>query len=428
MIELNKITTPLIGKLEVPGDKSISHRAVMIGSMAKGITEIKNFLDAEDCMQTAKAFESLGVKIEKHKQTLRIKSDGYKAFKEPTVPLYFGNSGTTARLMLGLLAGIPIFSSIYGDPFLTERPMDRVVNPLKKMGMIVDGRENGTTLPICIRGTKLTGVEYSLPVKSAQVKSAILLAGLLAEGKTIVNEDIQTRNHTENMLEAFGADININNNKISITNKNELIATHVEVPGDISSAAFLLIAAAIVPNSKITIVDVGLNETRTGIIDVLKEMGANIQIDNIHNENKELIGNVTITYKKLHGIIIQGEIIPRLIDEIPVIALLATQATGRTIIKNAEELRVKETDRIDAVVDVLSTLGADITPTADGMIIKGKTTLYGAQVSAYNDHRMAMMIVVASLIAEEKVVLDDATSINVSYPNFFDDLNKITAI
>lgn len=424
--KLQPCSKPIVGEIEVPGDKSISHRAVILGSMAKGATKVTNFLDGEDCMRTINAFQALGVSIEKSGTTLLIRSDGFSALKEPSTPLYFGNSGTTARLMLGILAGLPFFSTVYGDPFLTARPMDRVLIPLRKMGTIFDGRKDGSFLPLSIRGGGLEGITYTLPVKSAQVKSAILLAGLLALGQTTVIEKTTTRNHTEQMLQAFGADITSTGNEITITNQQNLVATDVRVPGDISSAAFFLVAAAIVPDSVLTLRNVGLNETRTGIIDVLIKMGANIEVLNSRSVSGELYGDIELTYTGLQGMIIEGEIIPRLIDEIPVIALLATQAEGTTIIRDATELRVKETDRIAAVVDNLSRLGATIEATEDGMIIHGKTNLHGGKVASYNDHRIAMTNAIASLITREPVILDDTSSIAISYPCFFEDLQQLT--
>jgi len=416
----------MTGVIHVPGDKSISHRSIMFGSIAKGTTRITNFLDGEDCLQTIRAFQALGVPIEKKDQSVIIEGSGINGLKESTTPLYFGNSGTTARLMVGLLAGLPFLSIVHGDPFLTNRPMDRVINPLREMGAQIDGRDHGHLLPLAIRGTQLSGIRYELPVKSAQVKSAVLLAGLRAEGTTTVIEKTQTRNHTENMLQAFGADITVDGDTITVTNQNTLQGTNIHVPGDISSAAFWLVAAAIVPNSNITLKHVGLNQTRTGIIDVLDKMDANITITNEQVSSGESAADMTVKQTALTGITIDGDIIPRLIDEIPIIALLATQADGKTIIKDAAELRVKETDRIEAVVDVLSTLGADITPTEDGMIVEGPTPLTGGRISAYNDHRIAMMGVVASLIATEPVYLDDDSSIAISYPDFFIDLKSLT--
>ncbi|GAB3066090.1 3-phosphoshikimate 1-carboxyvinyltransferase [Virgibacillus ainsalahensis] len=426
-IILQPCSAPLSGEIEVPGDKSISHRAVILGSIANGTTEVTHFLDGEDCMRTVHAFQAMGVDIEKKGSTLSIKGKGITGLKEPEEPIYFGNSGTTARLMLGLLAGLPFFTTVYGDPSLSNRPMDRVVNPLEEMGASIDGRGNGRYLPLSIRGEKLSGIHYTLPVKSAQVKSAVLLAGLLSSGGTKVTEKAATRDHTENMLQAFGAGVSTEGLVTTVTNDDSLKATDIYVPGDISSAAFFIIAAAIVPNSQVKLKRVGLNTTRTGVLDVLENMGASIQIYNQQTVGGELIGDMTISYTNLHNTVIEGGIIPKLIDEIPVIALLATQAEGTTIIRNAEELRVKETDRISAVVEVLSTLGANIEATEDGMIIKGKTSLRGGKVSSYNDHRIAMMAAIASLITKEEVILDDATPIAISYPDFFEDLKKLVS-
>lgn len=416
---------PLHGTIEIPGDKSISHRAVIFGSLANGTTKISNFLDGEDCMRTIHAFQEMGVSIDCKGTDVIIKSEGISGLKEPKNPLYFGNSGTTARLMLGLLAGLPFFSTAYGDPHLTKRPMDRVVVPLEKMGAKFDGRENGSYLPMAIRGQKLSGITYEMPIKSAQVKSAVLLAGLLADGKTSVIEKTVTRDHTENMLRAFGADIETEGNRVTINGGTPLNAADVTVPGDISSAAFFLAAAAIVPGSVLTLKRVGLNQTRTGILDVLQQMGAQFTINHKNETGGEIFGDITIHSNSLKGVTIEGEIIPRLIDEIPIIALIATQAEGKTVIKDAEELRVKETDRISAVTDVLSTLGANIEETEDGMIIHGKANLNGGHVKSYSDHRIAMMAAIASLISEKPVTIDDVSSVNISYPAFFEHLHSI---
>jgi len=422
---LTPINTPLSGKIEVPGDKSISHRAVILGSLAKGKTTITHFLDGEDCMRTVDAFRNMGVQIEKKDSTITIEGKGIDSLKEPLEPLYFGNSGTTTRLMLGLLAGIPFFTVVYGDHSLSKRPMDRVVKPLRIMGAEFSGREHGNLLPIAIQGKKLDGITYTLPVKSAQVKSAVLLAGLVANGETTVIEGTQTRDHTERMLKAFGADITTDEDKITITNKNTLTAVNVEVPGDISSAAFFLAAAAIVPESELTLKNVGLNHSRSGIIDIMQQMGAALELTNQRIIGGEPVGDITVKYSELKSTTIEGDVIPRLIDEIPVLALLATQAEGITVIRDAEELRVKETDRISAVANVLTTLGAKIETTEDGMVIYGKTALTGGKVAAYHDHRIAMMNAIASLIAEDEVIIDDISPISISYPNFFKDLQQI---
>lgn len=416
---------PLVGELNIPGDKSISHRAIMLGSLAAGTTQITNFLDGEDCLRTVEIFRHFGVQIEQSRTEVKITSKGFEQFTEPKVPLYFGNSGTTARLMLGILAGLPFHSTTYGDKYLTVRPMDRVVTPLIQMNANIDGRSEGKYLPLSIRGANLQGIRYELPVKSAQVKSAVLLAGLFANGETTVIEQVKTRDHTENMLRAFGADISVDDLSITITNKNRLQPVDVTVPGDISSAAFFLVAAAIVPNSKVILKNVGLNKTRTGILDVLIAMGANVKITNEREISGELLGDITIQHSELSGTVMEGDLIPRLIDELPIIALLATQASGKTIIRDAEELRVKETDRIKAVVDVLSTLGASIEETNDGMIIEGKTTLKSGEIKSYGDHRIAMMGAIASLICKGEVVMDDTSSIAISYPTFFEDLQSL---
>ncbi|MFS0672668.1 3-phosphoshikimate 1-carboxyvinyltransferase [Ornithinibacillus sp. 179-J 7C1 HS] len=413
------------GEIEVPGDKSISHRAVILGSIASGTTKVENFLDGEDCMRTVEAFRSMGVTIKKDKNTLLIYGNGIRGLREPLKPLYFGNSGTTARLMLGLLSGMPFSATVYGDESLTKRPMDRVLEPLKKMGASVLGRQNNCYLPLTISGGDLHGITHTMSINSAQVKSSILLAGLNASGLTKVIENNRTRNHTENMLRAFGANINVVDNEITMDTTSELHATDIYVPGDISSAAFLIAAAAIKPNSDLLIKNIGLNETRTGFLDILAKMGSRVDILNRRDIGGEEIGDVHITYHPLKAVTVEGDIIPRLIDEIPIIALIATQANGRTIIRNAEELRVKETDRIKAVVDVLSTLGAKIHGTEDGMIIEGVTPLSGGNVKSYSDHRIAMMTIIASLITQDDVRIDDVSSISISYPKFKDDLNSV---
>ncbi|GAQ17442.1 3-phosphoshikimate 1-carboxyvinyltransferase 1 [Oceanobacillus picturae] len=422
---LKAVNHSLVGEIEVPGDKSISHRAVMFGSMAHGVTHVRHFLDGEDCMRTVKAFQAMGVSINKQGDELKIDGRGITNLKKPTEELDFGNSGTTARLMLGVLAGMKFNSTVYGDASLTKRPMDRVVNPLKIMGAKIDGAESGSYLPLTITGQPLIGIDYSLPVKSAQVKSAVLLAGLQAEGETIVRESNLTRNHTETMLQAFGASIKTEGLKTTVTNEKMLQGTDVYVPGDISSAAFFIVASAIVPGSKLTLKRVGLNHTRTGILDVIQKMGVRINILNEQMLGGESFGDIIVEAGELRSVTIEGDLIPRLIDEIPVLALLATQAEGTTVIKNAEELRVKETDRITAVTNVLNGLGASVEATADGMLIHGKTQLKGGKATSYNDHRIAMMSAIASLITEEDVIIDDISSIAISYPSFFEDLQRI---
>lgn len=427
-VTLKPVNVPLTGNLSVPGDKSISHRAIIFGSLARGKTKISNFLNGEDCLMTIKAFQSMGVKIDHKDDNVVIDSEGVTGFKEPLEPIYFGNSGTTARLMLGLLAGLPFHTTVYGDPSLTKRPMDRIRDPLIEMGAKIDGRNNGSLLPIAVRGQSLTGITFKPPVKSAQVKSGVLLAGLLAEGETTVIETTKTRDHTETMLSAFGGEIAVNGNTVTVKGNQSLTGTKIEVPGDISSAAFFIVGALLVPGSQITIKNVGLNPTRTGLLDVLNQMGANLKIVETRRIGGEPIGDITVQYRELNAIEIDGDVIPRMIDEFPILALLATQIEGKTIIRDAEELRHKETDRISSVVNILNTLGAKVKGTDDGMIIEGKSPLIGGEVNSDGDHRLGMMIAIASLICQENVTLVDPDVINISYPNFFDDLKKLQMI
>ena len=424
-IVLQPTTTALTGDCFVPGDKSISHRAVFFGSLAEGKTNITNFLTGDDCLTTIKAFESMGVQINQDGEHVQIESQGYKHFNEPTVPIDLGNSGTTARLLLGVLSGLPFHTTLFGDQSLTKRPMDRVTIPLREMGAKIDGRESGKYLPLAVRGQALSAITFKPQVKSAQVKSGVLLAGLLANGTTTVIESTKTRDHTENMLQAFGAKVNVDGLAIHIDGQQTLTGTTIQVPRDISSAAFFIVAALIVKGSKITLKDVGLNPTRTGILAAIQLMGAHLDIKETSNIGGEIIGDVTVSYQPLKGAVIEGNIIPSMIDEIPILALLATQAEGKTIIKDAEELRFKETDRIDSVVDTLRRFGCHIEPTADGMIIEGGQTLTGATADSHGDHRIGMMIAIASLIATGETTLTDKDAINVSYPSFFEHLEAL---
>lgn len=424
-IKLDFNARALGGSLYIPGDKSISHRAIILGSIANGTTTVTNFLPSKDCLCTLGIFQQLGVRIVRDSHTITIDGKGVTGLVEPDKPLYFGNSGTTARLMLGLLSGLPFFTTVYGDQSLSQRPMDRVIKPLQLMGASIFGRDSHTRLPLAINGQSLSSITYEMEIKSAQVKSAILLAGLYADGITTVIERIPTRNHTELMLQRFGVSLKTRNNQISLQGKQQLKATQINVPGDFSSAAFFIGGALLLQNSQLVIKNIGLNPTRTGMLDVLRQMGAHIQVSDIKEANGERVGDLAVETSNLCSTTIDGKLIPRLIDELPIISLIATQAEGRTVIKNAEELRVKETDRIKAIVDVLTTLGASIKETEDGMIIDGKTTLTGGSVSAYGDHRMAMMIVIASLITKEPVYIDDLSCINISYPHFIHDLKQI---
>ena len=415
----------LNGTITVPGDKSISHRSVMFGSIAKGTTTVEGFLLGEDCLSTIDCFRKLGVEIEVNGTNVTVKSPGIDGWEEPKEVLYTGNSGTTTRLMLGILSGTAIHTIMTGDASIGKRPMRRVADPLRLMGAKIAGRENGQYTPLAIQGSQLQAIDYTMPVASAQVKSAILLAGLRAKGTTIVRESEVSRDHTERMLRQFGANIDVTNGVVTFEGGQQLQGTHVKVPGDISSAAFFLVAGAITKGSKIILNNVGVNETRAGIIDVLQAMGATMDVQ-IEDENAaEPTATITIETSQLKGTAIEGAIIPRLIDEIPILALLATQAEGTTIIKDAEELKVKETDRITAVVTELKKLGANIEATDDGMIIQGPTPLHGAALRSYGDHRIGMMAAVAALITDGAVELDDAQCIAVSYPNFFEHLQSL---
>ena len=422
-LHYNKPT--LNGTIQVPGDKSISHRSVMFGAIAKGTTTVDGFLLGEDCLSTIDCFKKLGVQITVNGTNVEIHSNGIEGWDEPSEVLYTGNSGTTTRLMLGILSGTTFHSIMTGDASIGKRPMRRVVDPLRLMGAQIAGRLDGQYTPLAIQGTKLQAIDYTMPVASAQVKSAILLAGLQAEGTTIVREKEVSRDHTERMLKQFGAEIDVVEGIVSLKGGQTLHGTHVSVPGDISSAAFFLVAGAITPNSKITLQNVGVNETRDGILRVLKQMGANVDVQIEDETAAEPTATITVETSSLQGITIEGDIIPTLIDEIPIIALLATQSNGTTVIKDAEELKVKETNRIDAVVNELKKLGANITATDDGMIIEGPTKLHGASLTTYGDHRIGMMGAVAALITEGDVTLDDAECIAVSYPTFFDHVEKL---
>ncbi|WP_040287263.1 3-phosphoshikimate 1-carboxyvinyltransferase [Sporosarcina koreensis] len=416
---------PLKGELRVPGDKSISHRAVMLGGMAEGTTTISGFLAGEDCLSTISIFSRLGAVIEREGTDVTVKSPGMAGWKSSSLPLDAGNSGTTARLLLGILAGSSVTATVTGDRYLCKRPMRRVTDPLAAMGAAFDYEGGGGTLPLTVEGRQLQGIQYEMPVASAQVKSAILLAGVSAAGTTTVKEKTVSRDHTERMLEQFGAAVIAEDGNVAIEGGQRLTAASVKVPGDISSAAFFMCAAAMVPGSSVTFRGVGLNPTRTGIIDVLTGMGADVVQSPDPEAAGEPYGDITVRAGRLEAVEIGGDLIPRLIDELPVIALLATQAEGTTVIRDAGELRVKETDRIEAVCTELRKLGADIEPTPDGMIIKGPAKLKGAVLSSNGDHRLGMMAAIAALAADGPVSIEDAGCIDVSYPGFFDDLQSL---
>ena len=415
----------LNGSIRVPGDKSISHRSIIFGSLAEGETKVYDILRGEDVLSTMQVFRDLGVDIEDKDGVVTIQGVGLDGLKAPQNALDMGNSGTSIRLISGVLAGADFEVEMFGDDSLSKRPMDRVTLPLKKMGVSISGQTERDLPPLHLKGTKnLTPIQYELPIASAQVKSALIFAALQAQGQSVIIEKECTRNHTEDMLRQFGGDLSVDGKKITVQGPQKLSGQTVVVPGDISSAAFWLVAGLIVPNSRVVLKNVGINETRTGIIDVIRAMGGKLELTDIDSIAKS--ATLTVETSDLKGTEIGGALIPRLIDELPIIALLATQAQGQTVIKDAEELKVKETDRIQVVADALNSMGATITPTKDGMIIKGKSALHGAKVNTFGDHRIGMMTAIAALlVADGEVELDRAEAINTSYPSFFDDLETL---
>lgn len=416
----------LQGTLRVPGDKSISHRSIMFGSLAEGTTTIRDILRGEDVLSTMQVFRDLGVDIQDDGELVTITGVGFDGLKAPKNKLNMGNSGTSIRLISGVLAGQDFTVEMFGDDSLSKRPMDRVTIPLRQMGVEVSGQTERDLPPLTMHGSKaLKPIHYQLPVASAQVKSALIFAALQADGESVIIEKEKTRNHTEDMIVQFGGKIDVNGKEIRIKGGQEFTGQDVVVPGDISSAAFWLVAGLIVPNAKVILKNVGINETRTGILDVIKAMGGKMTISDVDDIAKS--ATITVETSELRGTEIGGEIIPRLIDELPIIALLATQANGTTVIRDAEELKVKETDRIQVVADALNAMGADITPTDDGMIIKGKTPLHGAKINTFGDHRIGMMAAIAALLVSDgDVELERAEAINTSYPSFFNDLEVLS--
>ena len=415
----------LRGTIRVPGDKSISHRSIIFGSLATGETKVYDILRGEDVLSTIQVFRDLGVSIQDYGDVIRIQGVGFQGLQVPTAPLDMGNSGTSIRLISGVLAGQDFAVTMVGDDSLSKRPMDRVAIPLRQMGVEIAGQGDRDCPPLHEKGThQLQPIHYRLPVASAQVKSALIFAALQAEGESTIIEKEKTRDHTEDMIRQFGGEIQVDGKTIRIQGGQEFQGQEVIVPGDISSAAFWLVAGLILPDSVIKIENVGINQTRTGILDVIQEMGGDLTIED--RDEKAVSASLTVKTSSLKGIRIDGELIPRLIDELPIIALLATQATGQTVIADAEELRVKETDRIQVVADSLNAMGANVMPTEDGMIITGPTPLHGADLETFGDHRIGMMAAIAALLVSEgNVMLDRAEAINTSYPSFFEDLETL---
>lgn len=415
----------LRGTITVPGDKSISHRAVMFGALAEGTTKVTGFLQGADCLSTIDCFRRLGISIENTPEEIIIHGKGLYGLTAPSGFLDVGNSGTTMRLLSGILSGQFFVSTLTGDASIQSRPMKRIIEPLSLMGADIKSVHGNDCAPLTIAGDRLHSISYTSKVASAQVKSAILLAGLYADGVTSVTEPVRSRNHTELMLSAFGAAIHTKGTTASITPGDELYAQEITVPGDISSAAYFIAAGLLVPDSELLIQNVGINPTRDGMLKVCRQMGGNITLLQERIQSGEPVADLLVKSSDLKGTVIEGDLIPTLIDELPVLAVLACMAEGTTIIRDAAELKVKESDRIAVMTEHLKAMGADVTPTEDGMIIRGGKPLHGAVIDSHQDHRIAMSFAVASLIADgETNILDDAC-VNISYPGFYADLEAL---
>lgn len=412
----------LTGEVKIPGDKSISHRAVMFGSLAHGQTRVRHFLQGADCLSTISCFEKMGIRIDNTAEEIIIHGKGLHGLSRPSELLYTGNSGTTTRLIAGILAAQDFDVILTGDASICRRPMKRIMEPLSMMGANITSEGGNDCTPLHISGRKLHGIDYNSPVASAQVKSSILLAGLYADGNTSVTEPAVSRNHTELMLRGFGAHVETKDCTAIIHPEPDLRGLDICVPGDISSAAYFIAAGLLVPNSEILIKNVGVNPTRNGILKAALAMGADITLLNERCDAGEPTADLLVRSTPLHGTVIEGSLIPTLIDEIPVIAVMAAFAEGETIIRDAAELKVKESDRIAVVTENLKALGCDITPTGDGMIIRGGKTLHGGRVRSYLDHRIAMSFAVAALMIDDEVMMEDAQCVDISYPAFYNDL------
>lgn len=416
----------LKGTISIPGDKSISHRAIMFGAISDGTTEITNFLQGADCLSTISCFRKMGISIENNQDRVIVHGKGLHGLCEPDSILDVGNSGTTTRLISGILAGQPFSSTLNGDASIQKRPMKRVLTPLSLMGANVTSQKGNDCAPLAFSPSALKGIHYDSPVASAQVKSCVLLAGLYADGCTAVTEPVLSRNHTELMLGAFGADLTFSGTTAAICPEPKLHGMKIEVPGDISSAAYFIAAGLLVPGSELLIQNVGINPTRDGILKAAFAMGANIQKQNERIVSGEPVCDLLVTSSRLTGTTIEGELIPTLIDEIPMIAVMAAFAEGTTVIRDAAELKVKESNRIDTVVHNLRCMGADVEPAEDGMIIHGdRSRLHGGSFDSYLDHRIAMSFAVAALALNEECTMKDAKCVNISYPSFYQDLTRL---
>lgn len=415
----------LRGEITIPGDKSISHRGIMLGAISQGTTRITNFLQGADCLSTISCFQKMGISIENKKDEVLVHGKGLYGLTAPTALLDVGNSGTTTRLISGILAGQPFTSTLNGDASIQSRPMGRIIKPLRLMGAEIASERGNDCAPFSITGGALTGIHYDSPVASAQVKSCILLAGLYAKGETSVTEPYVSRNHSELMLSHFGAKLTVTGTTVAIEPEPTLCAREIAVPGDISSAAYFIAAGLLVPDSELLIRNVGINPTRDGILRVCEQMGADITLLNQHSDSGEPTADLLVRTSSLKGTVIGGELIPTLIDELPVIAILAACAQGETIIKDAQELKVKESNRIDVVVNNLTAMGADATATEDGMIIQGGKPLHGAAIPTRKDHRIAMSFAIAGLVADGETKLLDAECVDISYPGFYEELARL---
>lgn len=422
---------PLRGTLTVSGDKSISHRAVMFGSLATGTTEIEGFLAGEDCLSTIRCFRSMGVQIEQNGSSVKVFGRGLRELTAPDGILDCGNSGTTTRLLSGVLAAQHFDSVLSGDASIQRRPMKRVITPLRAMGADISSVAGNDCAPLSVHGKQLYGIHFNSPIASAQVKSAVLLAGLYASGQTTVTEPALSRDHTERMLRSFGAKVLTGSFEdrpsVTVTETQNLYGTDISVPGDISSAAFFLVGASIVPGSEVVLRNVGINPTRDGVISALRAMGAGIEVLEVRNEDSEPAADLLVRYAPLHGTEIGGALIPRLIDELPVLAAAAAVAEGRTVIRDAAELKVKESNRIRTMAEGLSRLGATVRETEDGLIIDGGAALHGGAVESYSDHRIAMSFAILSLVTDGEVRISDPDCVNISAPSFYEDLRSLLA-
>jgi len=420
-------TGPLRGELIPPGDKSVTHRAIILASLANGVSEISGGLRSDDCQSTAKAFVAMGARVEEcGGDRLRVTGCGVHGLREPDQVLEAGNSGTTMRLLAGVLAGQPYFSVLTGDRYLRKRPMGRVATPLRSMGATILGRDGGNFPPLAIRGARLTGINYASPIASAQVKSAILLAGLFATGRTTVTEPSLSRDHTERLLEGIGLPITREGLSVSLGQATAIPAVHLTIPGDFSAAAFFIVAALVVPGSEITIRGVGVNPTRTGLLDALAAMGARIEVDTPRNLSGEPVADLFVRCQELRGTEIGGGLIPRMVDEIPVFAVAAAVARGSTVIADAGELRVKEVDRLAALARELRRLGVDLDERPDGLVIRGGAVLSGAQCDSWGDHRTAMALAVAGLAAKGSTTISDPLCVSSSFPDFWEQLDAMS--